>query len=404
MQDYPQFITPEEVDQILAQLEPALPSPDSELSSDLLGRVLAEDLYLDQDYPPFATVRMDGIAIADYPENVQYGQSWPIAARYFAGDLVQDIPTSKCVEIMTGAIAPYNASAVIPYEQLQIVENSAIYVGKEPLRTRQNIHAQGKDGRQGQLILAQGTQLRPEHLHTLASIGALRVRVRTMPTIALLATGDELVAPDAQLSSGKIRASNLYALETLLNWERFPVKTYYLPDDPDGLVEFLTQTSLEYPIIISTGSCSAGRSDYLPQILKQIHATILFHKVRQRPGKPMLLASLARKRILFALPGNPNSSLIGYYRYVLPFLRQHYLGIKPETRYAILGGDFKFELALSYFLPVSSYWDGARLMVKAVPNHGSGDFLSLISAQGFVSLPAEQNEFKAGSKFRYFAF
>lgn len=399
--NYPKFITPAEVDKILATVEPQITNNFVEINRSL-RRCLEEDLYLDRDYPPFDTVRMDGIAITDEVTTIQPGHTWSIETSYFAGNLVQDIPPKACVEIMTGAIAPANASAVIPYEQVQINAHKATYIASTALSYKQNIHPQAKDGTKGQLILPKGTCLGPEHLQVLGSIGVRQIQVRELASIALLATGNELVTLNEMPTKGQLRASNLYSLETLLNQEGFPTQNYYLPDEPHLLETFLCQDTEDFPIIISTGGCSAGKTDYFPQVLAKIQARILCYKVRQRPGKPMLIAVLPNNRILFALPGNPISALICYYRYVLPFLRKHYKAQKVSERYAILQEDFSFAPELTYFLSVA--YQPENLLAKPKPNQGSGDFLSIIQANGFVSLDAKQNYFPAGSKLAFFPF
>lgn len=400
---YPQFIAPAEVDQILAEIVPEIRT-EFRASSKSLGWALAEDLYLDRDQPPFSSARMDGIAISGEINEIKNGYQWLIAATYFAGDRVEDIPYGKCVEIMTGAQSPDNSTAIIPYEKLKIEKNIATYIGSEPLVYQQNIHPKAKDGSQGQLLLAKNSQLKVGHLHALASIGAVNIKVRSLPNIAIVATGNELVPPEQIPSPVQLRASNSYTLSCLLDKEQFPTKNYYLNDDPEVLRKFLINDSMDFPIIITTGACSMGQTDYLPKVLDKIQAQILVHKVRQRPGKPFLLALLSNNRLLFALPGNPISALICYYRYVIPFLHKHYKAREHIMTQAVLQQDFSFAPALTYFLPVRSYQNQACLLVNPRLNHGSGDFLGLIGADGFVSLSEELSFFPEGTKLPYFSF
>jgi molybdopterin molybdotransferase len=290
---------------------------------------------------------------------------------------------------MTGAVLPQGCDAVVPVEQLAIVDGVATVAGDARVEPFLNVHVRGLDCREGDLLLARGTSLGAPELAVLASAGLPRADVRADPRILVVATGDELVAPDEPIESWQVRRSNSYALRGALNLRGFHrVAEDHLPDVPEVLTARLATHLATHDVVVLSGGVSMGRFDFVPSALRQLGVVEVFHKVAQRPGKPLWFGIGPAGQTVFGLPGNPVSSLVCLLRYVVPALSTM-LGAKPRpVEYVPLGSDYDVRAPLWFFLPVElerSPSLGPVAMPR--PTRGSGDFISLVGTDGFVELP-----------------
>jgi molybdopterin molybdotransferase len=200
-----------------------------------------------------------------------------------------------------------------------------------------------------------------------------------------------------------VRRSNTYAIEAAmrtLGWHGDP---YHLPDEKQVLQRSLEKMVEAYDVIILSGGVSQGKFDFIPQVMEAIGVKKVFHQVSQRPGKPFWFGVSAAGKTVFALPGNPVSTFMCFYRYILPWLRKS-IGVEEKGAYAILAEDFTFQPPLTYFLQVAVKNEGGRLMAYPDAGGGSGDFANLKKIDGFLELPATSQSFKAGEAFPYIAF
>jgi molybdopterin molybdotransferase len=156
-------------------------------------------------------------------------------------------------------------------------------------------------------------------------------------------------------------------------------------------------------VLIISGGVSNGKFDFVPQVLQEIGINRLFQGVSQRPGKPFWFGRSDAGKVAFALPGNPVSTFMCFYRYVQPWILKS-TGAPARESFAVLGKDFSFPPALTYFLQVSVANEGGRLVAYPVPGGGSGDFANLKNVDGFLELPLERSDFRAGEVFPYFSF
>jgi molybdopterin molybdotransferase len=368
------------------------------------GRILAENLYADRDFPPFDRVTMDGIAIA-YTCFAEGQRQFPIEAVQAAGAAQLSLQQpGNCLEVMTGAPLPQGTDTVIRYEDLSIVAGIA-EINLEAITLRQNIHAQAIDRRQGDLIIAAGRRIGPAEIATAATLGKEFLLVARLPRAVIVSTGDELVNVDRTPLPHQIRRSNVYAIHSALAEWQIQADTIHFADDEqiirDGIQELLAQ----YELVILSGAVSEGKFDYVPKALQAAGVEQLFHKVSQRPGKPFWFGVYGTKMVLFALPGNPVSAFVGTYRYILPWLRQS-LGVKnwPHTT-AVLSCDLSFKPELTYFVPVKlDNAIGGVLKASPLEGHGSGDLANLNDADGFLELPRERSEFLTGEAFPLYRY
>ncbi len=366
-----------------------------------LGRVLAEDLHADRDFPPYDRVTMDGIAI-DFQAFEWGRRTFKIQEMQGAGDLQSTLHSSEnCIEIMTGGVLPKNTNSVIRYEDLEISKDLAtINVGVKP---RQNIHQKGEDKKAGELVLKARISLNASHLALAAALGKQKLEVLDLPKVAVVSSGDELVDINENPLPHQIRKSNVYAVGALLKKIGVSVEYFHIADDLENSIIKIEELLQNYEVLIFSGGVSMGKKDFIPDSLKANNVETIFHKIAQKPGKPMWFGRTP-KNWVFALPGNPVSTYLCAIRYVLPFLEKC-LGF--STKYfekVVLAEDIVFKPELSYFIQVKLKNIEGTLMAFPLKHNGSGDFISLVDADGFVELPKSENQlFEKGKIVNFFA-
>lgn len=364
--------------------------------SNALGRLLAEPLVADRDLPPFNRVAMDGFAVSF--ESIQKGQTrFEVSYTQVAGAPESTLPNpSLAVEVMTGAVLPVGATAVIRLEDVEIQSNGTqkiIEVKALPESLWQHIHLKGFDRKQGETIVEASVRLTPVEIAVAASIGKSSVRVVQMPKIAVFSTGDELVPIDQTPLPHQIRQSNAYTLQAFLAKMQIQSDIFHVRDHRDEMESLLERLLSEYDVILTTGSVSAGSVDILPSVLESLSVRELIHKIEQRPGKPMWFGRKGSK-FVFGLPGNPVSVVVCFLKYVRMWLLRS-MGAKPDMQlYASLKSDVIFKPKLTYFLPVKLFSKrNGMLEAQPIKGHGSGDFANLVDCDGFLELPPEKSIF-----------
>ena len=366
------------------------------------GKVLAEEITADRDLPPFNRVSMDGIAIAHH-QFAKGSRSFPIAGIQAAGEEQKKLlDDSFCIEVMTGAVLPSGCDTVVRYEDLEI-KDSVATINTEVLTQRQSVHLQGADASQGERLLQPGQLLAPSEVALLASVGKAVVTVFSFPRVAIISTGDELVDIRDKPAPWQIRRSNSYALQAALREMGGDASCFYLEDEKSAMEQSLRRIMDEYDVLILSGGVSKGKFDFVPEVLERIGIRRLFHQVSQRPGKPFWFGTSGYGKVAFALPGNPVSTFMCFYRYVKPWIWKS-LGVAVPESFAILGKDYSFPPLLTCFLQVSTRNEAGRTVAQPLPGGGSGDFANLKNVTGFVELPLEKTEFIAGEAFPYISF
>lgn len=362
------------------------------------GRVLAEPLLADRDFPSFNRASMDGIAI-DF-------QAFSSGRRKFAVQAIQaaGMPPLRlekiedCLEIMTGAILPQGTDTVIRYEDLGLKDGWAL-VTTEDIRKGQNAHPKGADRKEGEQIVPAGARLGSAELGIAATIGKTHPSVFRHPRIALIATGDELVPIESAPLPHQIRTSNIYALQGLFQSWHIHASLLYISDDREEIRKKLGEALDQNEVLVLSGGVSAGKFDFVPEVLEELGVQKIFHKVQQRPGKPFWFG-VAEGKSVFALPGNPVSSFMCTVRYIQPWLRSSLSMTPLASLSGVLETDYYFSPSLTFFLQVKVFTaaDG-RLIAQPRTGKGSGDLANLADADGFLELPASQASFPAGSAF-----
>ena len=368
------------------------------------GEVLRQTIAGERDQPPFDRVTMDGIAIrhSAYAAGLR---TFSVAGTQGAGSATVPLPDEQgCVVIMTGAALPPGTDTVVPVERIsRDGAQATVEAGYAPV-AGQFIHRRASDHSRGATLLAPGITLGAPELAILTVGGSASVEVARRPAIAIVSTGDELVEVGQPLGPTQIRASNDRAIAAALAHRGFlDCDRHHLPDDPAVLERELGQLLAEQDVLILTGGVSMGEFDYVPRVLQTLGMEMIFHKVLQRPGMPMWFGTSPQGKPVFALPGNPVSSLVCLVRYVAPALVAA-LGAKPGPEPRVrLAEAVHFEPDLTYFLPVSlDYTTDGQCVAKPKPTNTSGDFIALGGTDGFVELPRGAVDFPAGYPARYF--
>lgn len=367
------------------------------------GRILAEDIFADRDFPPFDRVTMDGIAI-NFDSFESGNRSFRIAGIAAAGnEQVALHKENECVEAMTGAMLPDNTDTIIRYEDLEIVKKVA-RITIEGIQRKQNIHFLGLDRKKGSLILEKGKNIQAPELGVLATSGKARVNVYKTPKIAVISSGDELVNVDQEPEPYQIRKSNTYSIAGLLNQFQVELDHFHLLDDPEDIVEELAEILNHHDVIILSGGVSKGKFDYIPDSLAQLGVKKLFHKVKQRPGKPFWFGKSEEGKIVFALPGNPVSSFMCTNKYVIPWMRKH-LSVGDVGMHAELASPITFKPDLTYYAQVKLEYNAqGKILAHPIEGNGSGDLANLTDADAFMELPRGKDFFDSGEAYPFIMY
>jgi molybdopterin molybdotransferase len=381
------LISPAEAEALIRAQAAPLPATSLPLT-ELVGTILRERIVAAYDQPPFDRVTMDGIAFA-FSAYERGRRSFRIAGTQAAGapPLTLSDP-GHCIEVMTGAMLPAGCDCVIPVEKIAVADGVAQLAADAAPESRLNIHARGTDSRRGDELLQPGTRLGPAEVAVIAANGRTHASVSRKPRIAVISTGDELVEPGKPLADWQIHRSNVYAIMAALQRRGFAQPTLdHLPDDPAVLRERLSAHLQSHDVLILSGGVSMGRFDYVPQVLAELNVRVVFHKVAQRPGKPLWFGVGTGGQTVYALPGNPVSTLVCLGRYVFTE--------PPEP--IPLAERFEVKPALTLFIPVQVAVAQGQRRALLKQTRGSGDFTSLIGTDGFVELPPGPTTVAAGT-------
>ncbi|MBM0103318.1 molybdopterin molybdotransferase MoeA [Steroidobacter sp. S1-65] len=382
------LLTPAEAEAAIRQHATQLPAVRLPLT-ELSGAVLRESIISTRDQPPFDRVTMDGIAFS-FSAWEAGRSSFRIAGTQAAGVAPLTLrESSDCIEVMTGAMLPIGCDCVVPVENIEVQDGVAQLRDDAPAPVREfNVHGRGIDSRRGDLLLPSGCRLGPAEVAVVASNGQTHALVAQAPNIVVISTGDELVEPGRPLEDWQISRSNVYGVLASLRRHGYSALSHdHVPDDLPTLRERLGSHLENNDVLILSGGVSMGRFDYVPQVLQELGVRMMFHKVAQRPGKPLWFGVGRDGQTVYALPGNPVSTLVCLTRYVLPGLQASQGATPLEVETITLAQSYEVKPSLAVFLPVTLTRTVAGLCAMPQPTRGSGDFTSLIGTVGFVELP-----------------
>ncbi|MEZ5001618.1 MAG: molybdopterin molybdotransferase MoeA [Chitinophagales bacterium] len=280
------------------------------------GRILAEDIVSDYDHPFFDNSTVDGYGIRFSERN----EILKINGEISAGD-VEDyhLLPGTAVRIFTGAPIPAGVDTVVMQEFVERHDN-CITINDKNLQLGSNIRKKGGQIKKGTVTLKKGCRITASGIGFLASIGRFSVEVYKKPEISILVTGNEFLEENESMTPGKIYDSNGPMLQAALDRMGLNCTTGTVKDDLSELKNRVEQAIKTANLLIITGGVSVGDYDFTKAALESVSFQTVFHKVRQKPGKPILLMKRADGKIAVGLPGNPQSAIIGLYIYVWPIL------------------------------------------------------------------------------------
>jgi molybdopterin molybdotransferase len=289
-----------------------------------LGLVLAESLKADRDYPPFDRAMMDGFAVCVSDA----GKTVEVMGEVAAGQAPTgyDVAPGRCVNIMTGAPCPKGTEAVVREEKVRR-EGKGVTLPDKILPGR-NIVKKGSECSEGSMVLQKGEKVSPLTVGVLSSIGHTRVRVIPPPEVALITTGGEVLNPDLKPKPYQIRNSNGPLVEALVKTTGISLSMNLHADDTKESIRRALDRVKGSDLILITGGVSVGKYDLVPQQLLEYGAQVLFKRVRQKPGKPVMLARKGNQ-LIFGLPGTPLAVHFCYHRYVEAAIRK-IMGFPPK--------------------------------------------------------------------------
>ena len=376
------------LDLVLAEAAP-LPATNVELPR-ALGHVLAEFIVSDIDSPPHDKSIVDGYAIQSTDASAP-GAELQILEEVTAGEIpTQPVVPGTATRIMTGAPIPTGADAVVMVEQADS-HGQRVRIRQAPVKPGQNIMRRATSLQRGQQVLSGGRLLRPIEIGLLAEVGRSTVQVITRPTVAVLATGNELVNCDQVPNQGQIRNSNGPMLAALASSSGASVQFQGIARDDAYDLERAIVAELAADVLVVSGGVSAGVLDLVPAALERLGVRQVFHKVNLKPGKPLWFGvrkgETGRNTLVFGLPGNPVSSLACFELFVLPAI-QKLRGLTPTglpKRQANLASKHEQRGDRPTYWPAK--FDPQSSQVMPLPWQGSGDLHSLTGANCLAFFP-----------------
>ncbi len=362
-----------------------------------LGRTLAEDVVSRDLIPPFNNSAMDGYAVrvADLDE---LPATLSVVEEIPAGTTPsRSVGAGVCAQIMTGAPVPEGADAIVPVEWTDAGADRTVQVNRAPERG-QYIRPAGQDVQRGDVMVEAGRVITPPIVGMLATLGVGSVPVRVTPTVAVIATGDELVPVDAEMGPGQIRNSNGPALVAQVQRAGAnPVGPFVARDD-EADIRRVIEEARGADVLVFSGGVSVGGHDYVKSVLDAMGMELYFWKVRQRPGKPLAFGAL-QDALVFGLPGNPVSSAMCFEQHVRPVLATM-LGRKQIARPrhpAVLDAPSpKVENLHHFARGIASFGDDGRLHVRDTGPQASNLYSSVVRANCIIHLPEGLPEAEPG--------
>ena len=292
-----------------------------------------------------------------------------------------------CWQIMTGSVMPPDCDTIVPYEEITLSEETAS-VNEEAV-AGQFIHREGSDAQKGDLILSKDTRIEPGHIGMMASLGADHVKVSLVPKVVILTTGDELIPITECPLPHQLRQSNgITLLSAVQKWGPSEVSWTHLPDDLAATTEGIATALETADLLLLSGGISKGRKDYVRPALESLRGKPSFHGVAQRPGKP-----LAFWPSVVALPGNPNSTLTTFQRYVVPLLNAMVSLPSPQPITLPLSQPQKRHPFLTQLLPMKLNPSGKALILSP---QNSGDFVTPLTGTHWIEISAGEDEANEG--------
>ncbi|OGI26948.1 MAG: hypothetical protein A2287_10850 [Candidatus Melainabacteria bacterium RIFOXYA12_FULL_32_12] len=381
------MIHPDKALEIILQEKGSLKKERVETISSL-GRIIAEDIYSNIDYPAFNKSAMDGFAYNSSDNSTVFKVVETIPAGYVPQ---KNIGQGECYRIMTGAMVPDSADKVVRFEYTE-EKNEFIRIIKQEKGT--NICYKGENIKKGDKVFQSGTKIRPQEIATLSTLGLAEISAYKQPVIGLITTGSEIIDPGNEVVPGKIYNSNGPQLYSQIVSVPAVCRYYGIVEDEESVItRFFEKSFEECDIVIISGGVSKGDYDFVPQVLKKLSVDLKFEQIAVKPGKPLVFGQ-KEQTFVFGLPGNPVSTFISFEIFVKPLIfKMMGYDFKPNIYRGELSQTIKRKNADRVeYKPV--HFDGKY--VKHVEYHGSGHISALINSNALIRFEQGISELKKG--------
>lgn len=372
----------------------AAPPAESVALEAVAGRVLAESIAADRDYPALARSVRDGYAVRaiDSPGELE------VIGEVRAGESFSgEVGARQAVEIMTGAPVPRGADAVVMLEHVR--REGARVIAGQSAASGQFINPQACEARAGEILLHPGKRLDFTDIAMLAAAGKQSVPVYAVPRVAIVATGDEIVPVAETPRDFQIRNSNVYSLAAQVARAGGVPEILPVARDERAHTRDLIERGLAADLLLLSGGVSAGKYDIVEPVLEGLGAEFFFDRVLIQPGQPLVFGK-ARGKFFFGLPGNPSSTMVTFEIFARAALEL--LGGQQEVAlhmpFARLTEEFHHRVGLTRFLPARLSPDGAA--VTPIAWRGSSDVPALTRANAFMVVDSDRPDWQAGDWIR----
>jgi molybdopterin molybdotransferase len=373
-------------------------------TSESLHLVLAEDVESDIDSPPYDKALMDGYAVL--ATDLAGGSAeLKVLEEITAGDVPRRaVVPGTATQIMTGAPMPDGADAVVMVERTELIgsgQSSVVQICDDGVEPGQNILYRATSLRRGEVVLRAGCTLTAVDIGIMSEVGRRDALVYPRPTVAVLATGNELVSAGQMPGEGQIRNSNGPMLCALTTCAGGIAVDLGIGRDDEAELSRLVRRGLEEDVLVLSGGVSVGVLDLVPAVLQNVGVESVFHKVRVKPGKPMwfgVAPSPGGDRLVFGLPGNPVGSLVCFELFVRPALgalagKSASALSRTEAR---LAHEHTQRGDRPTYYPATLRHESGAAVVEPLDWHGSADLPTLARANCLAFFPAERQRFEAG--------
>ncbi|MEA5533335.1 gephyrin-like molybdotransferase Glp [Crocosphaera sp. XPORK-15E] len=391
------MITVQEADTIILNLVTPLTDTETVILAEATGRILAQSVTSQLDFPYWDNSAMDGYAVR-FEDVVNCTAETPIIL-----DIIEDIPagvkpqktvnSGQACRIFTGAMLPDGADTIVMQENTQKKEDKVIILSP-PKSSQEFVKKRGTFYQAGNTLLSPGIIINAPEIAVLATAQCPIITVYRRPLVAILSTGDELITPSQTLKPGQIVDSNQYALTAfILKNGGIPIPLGIIPDQPQLIREKILEGINCADFVLSTGGVSVGDYDYIEQILTELGAKIHIDSVAMKPGKPLTVAKFNQGCVYFGLPGNPVSALVSCWRFVQPAL-QKLSGIKDDWKPKFIKAKSIQSLSSNgqretYIWGQLKLVDGEYIFQLAKGQQNSANLINLALTNGLAILPIE---------------
>lgn len=357
--------------------------------NEVLGLVLANEVYSIIDTPPFNQSAVDGYAFSfkDWDKKSVLKVSGEIQAGNLSHAILKPL---EAIRIFTGAALPQGTDTVVMQEKVIATEKN-ISINDDQLAKGMNVRQQGSQINKNGLILQAGHLLTPASIALIAGCGIDKVKVYANPTVGIIITGKELVQPGQPIPAGKLFEANSFGLIAACKQLNIAPNKVHVVDDDENLIINAIKNQLHYDIIILTGGISVGDYDFVASALDKCGIKEVFHKIKQKPGKPLYFGK-HNQTLIFGLPGNPASMLSCFYKYVVPAISSFTMKNYFKKLKLPLANDFIKKPGLTFFLKGKT----STVDVSILENQESYKMNSFALADCLVELEEDKGIFKKG--------